>query len=81
MPRIEISLPEDLYAEFERLAEEEFVNDEEAVEELLVAGIDAYATGPEVSAEEIFTEEYNEEYGGDIWDTADGPRGEEDEPL
>ena len=74
-------MPEDLLAEFDHLVEEEFLNEEEAVEELLTAGIDAYATGPEVSAEELFTEEYNEEFAGEIWDTAEDPGDATDDTL
>jgi len=44
VPIIEVSLPTELEAEFERLADEEFLTREEATEELLRAGLDAYST-------------------------------------
>ena len=70
MPQIEISIPEEMYSEFERLAEEEFVNHDEAIEQLLTAGVDAYTR--EYEAEEI---DFAEEYADDMWDTAGGPNG------
>ena len=70
MPQIEVSLPEEVLAEFERLAEEEFVNRDEAVEELLSAGVDAYTRS--YDTEEV---DFAEEYADDMWDTAGGPEG------
>ena len=70
MPQIEVTLPEEVYAEFERLAESEFLNREEAIEELLTAGVDAYTREYEV--EEV---DFAEEYAQDMWDTAGGPDG------
>ncbi|WP_224335643.1 DUF7120 family protein [Haloprofundus halobius] len=42
MAQIEITLPNDKQAQFDRLTEEEFLNEERAIEELLNAGLDAY---------------------------------------
>ena len=42
MPIVEVTLPDELLSEFEQLVDEEFVNEEPAVEELLTMGIDAY---------------------------------------
>jgi len=70
VPQIEVTLPEEVYAEFERLAESEFLNREEAIEELLTAGVDAYTREYEV--EEV---DFAEEYAQDMWDTAGGPDG------
>jgi metal-responsive CopG/Arc/MetJ family transcriptional regulator len=70
MPTIEVSIPEEVYSEFERLAEEEFVNRDEAVEQLLSAGVDAYTR--EYDVEEV---DFAEEYADDMWDTAGGPEG------
>ena len=70
MPEIEVTLPEEVFTEFERIAEEEFVNREEAVEELLSAGVDAYTR--DYSVEET---DFAEEYADDMWDTAGGPDG------
>ncbi|HKJ59080.1 MAG TPA: ribbon-helix-helix protein, CopG family [Halobacteriales archaeon] len=76
MPEIEVTLPEEVYAEFERIAEEEFVNREEAIEELLAAGVDAYTR--DYAVEET---DFAEEYADDMWHTAgepDGSSGETD---
>ncbi|MBB6646827.1 DUF7120 family protein [Halobellus ruber] len=42
MPVVEVTLPDELLSEFEQLVDEEFVTEEQAVEELLTMGIDAY---------------------------------------
>jgi hypothetical protein len=42
MPVVEVTLPDELLSEFEQLVNEEFVTEEQAVEELLTMGIDAY---------------------------------------
>ncbi|MFB6295688.1 MAG: CopG family ribbon-helix-helix protein [Halobacteriales archaeon] len=77
MPEIEVSLPEELYTEFEHMIEEEFVNRDEAVEELLTAGIDAYTREFDEPEESNIAEEY----ASDIFDTAEGPRGEDEEEF
>ena len=69
MPTVEVSLPTDLEAEFERVASEEFVNEEEAAEELLRLGIDAYSHGSGDEVEPDFAEEYADE----MFDTAEDP--------
>jgi hypothetical protein len=69
MPTVEVSLPTDLEAEFERVATDEFVNREEAAEELLRLGIDAYATGSTTEEPTDFAEEYADE----MFDTAEDP--------
>lgn len=77
MPTVEVSLPTDLEAEFDRVASEEFVNREEAAETLLRLGIDAYATDSSTEEETDFAEEYADE----MFDTAEDPgaRFDEDE--
>lgn len=75
MPRVEITLPEELYAEFERAIEEEFMNRDEAIEELLSAGIDAYRPGSEEPNPEA---EFAEEFADEMWDTADDPMADDD---
>ena len=45
MAQVEISLPENVQVQFERLVEEEFLSEEEAVAELLRLGLDAYNPG------------------------------------
>jgi metal-responsive CopG/Arc/MetJ family transcriptional regulator len=77
MPEIEASLSEELYGQFERMIGEEFVNRDEAVEELLAAGIDAYTR----EFEEPEESDIAEEYASDIFDTAEGPRGEGEEEF
>lgn len=77
MPNIEVSLSEELYSQFERMIEEEFVNRDEAVEELLSAGIDAYSR----EFDEPEESDIAEEFAGDMWDTAEGPRGEDEEEF
>lgn len=68
MPVVTVDLPENVYVQFEQLAEEEFLTREEAVEELLAAGIDAYSV--EEEADPVGTD-LSEEFGADMWDTAE----------
>lgn len=75
MPTVEVSLPTDLEAEFERVADDEFVNREEAAEKLLRLGIDAYST--DTSAEE--STDFAEEYADEMFDTAGDPSARFDE--
>ncbi|MFB6157873.1 MAG: hypothetical protein ABEJ34_08535 [Haloferacaceae archaeon] len=69
MPTVEVSLPTDLEAEFERVAADEFVNREEAAEKLLRLGIDAYSV--EETADE--PADFAEEYADEMFDTAEDP--------
>lgn len=75
MPTVEVNLPEALLAQLERLTEEEFVTQEEAVEELITAGLDAYNTGPD-SVEET---DMAGDYGQGSWDAAGGPDAERED--
>lgn len=70
VPSYTVTLPEHVHAQFEQLADEEFVNREEAVEEFLRAGIEAYRTG---GREETAGTDLSEEFAGDMWDTAEDP--------
>ncbi|WP_224449587.1 hypothetical protein [Haloprofundus salilacus] len=67
MAQIEITLPNDKQAQFERFAEEEFLNEERAVEELLTAGLDAYRDVADREETEVerspFAAGAEEEYG------------------
>jgi len=72
VPNVEVSLPQDVYAQFERLVEEEFVTEEEAVEELLSAGLDAYTR--DTSSDSPATD-VADEFADDMWDTAEDPAG------
>ena len=72
MPNVEVSLPEDVYTQLERMTEEEFVSREAAVEELLSMGLDAYTRN---TGEEVTETDMADEYADDMWDTAGGPNG------
>ncbi|MFB6153239.1 MAG: CopG family ribbon-helix-helix protein [Halodesulfurarchaeum sp.] len=71
MPRLEVTLPDDVETELEQLSEEEFTSRDEAIEALLRAGIRTYAREIEGSGETDLSEEFAE----DLWDTAGGPPG------
>lgn len=75
MPTVEVSLPTDLKAEFDRVASDEFVNQEEAAETLLRLGIDAYSV--DTSADD--TTDFAEEYADEMFDTAEDPSARFDE--
>lgn len=79
MPNVEVSLPQDVYAQFERLADEEFVTREEAVEELLSAGLDAYTR--DVSGEDRGPTDLADEFADDMWDTAEDPAADRDDDF
>jgi Arc/MetJ-type ribon-helix-helix transcriptional regulator len=59
MPKIEITVPEHLEMQIAQLVEQgEFINREEAVEELLSTGLKAYKTsGPMEDEDEPFEDE------------------------
>jgi hypothetical protein len=64
---VEVNLPDDMYAQLQRIAEEEFLNEQDAIEHMLSAGIEAYR--PQESDEDDLAEEFHEE----MWDTAGDP--------
>lgn len=70
MPKVEVSLPEDVHFQFERMVDEQFVTQEQAVEELLSAGLEAYSTTTGMDTEQSEFESKVEE---NLFDT-----GEED---
>jgi metal-responsive CopG/Arc/MetJ family transcriptional regulator len=76
VPTVEVSLPQDVYAQFERMVDEQFVTEEEAVEELLSAGLDAYTR--DTSGDDRATD-MADEYADEMWDTAEDPAGEPDD--
>jgi hypothetical protein len=78
VPTVEISLPQDVYAPFERMVDEEFVTEEEAVEELVSAGLDAYTR--DTSSDER-TPDMADEYAEDMWDTAADPAAQPDDDF
>jgi Arc/MetJ-type ribon-helix-helix transcriptional regulator len=60
MPDVEVSLPDRIDSEIDRLIEQgEFLNREQAVEELLTMGVSAYAPSEETDeqeSEDLFTQ-------------------------
>jgi len=76
VPTIEVSLPTELEAEFERLVEEEFLTREEAAEELLRAGLDAYSVSVDDDEEPEFVEGFDNQF-----DTAEDPGNYDDDTL
>lgn len=76
MPDVEIDLRDDLYVQIQQLADEDFLNEDEAVEQLLSAGLEAYRT--DEPGEE--RRDISEEFADDMWDTAGDPAGDVDGP-
>jgi len=72
---VELNLPDDLYAQLQRLADEEFVSEQDAIESLLAAGIDAYR--PRNSDGEPGAD-LSEEFREEMWDTAGDPAARDD---
>lgn len=67
MPKVEVTIPDDLEVELERIVEQgEFVNRNEAAEEILALGLNAYETEAGAEAEGDF-------YGEEMQETADRP--------
>jgi len=60
MPKIEVDLPDRIDGDIDRLVEDgEFVNREQAIEDLLTRGVNAYQTEEEtepIEEEELFTQ-------------------------
>ena len=71
MPRIDVTLPDEVLAEFEMLVDEEFISEEQAVEELLTMGIDAYRVD---EAGEDIGQEFIGGVQNNLFDTAADPR-------
>ncbi|KTG08420.1 hypothetical protein AUR64_19520 [Haloprofundus marisrubri] len=67
MAQIEITLPNDKQAQLDRLTEEEFLNEERAIEELLSAGLEAYRGVADQAEPEVerspFAADAEDEYG------------------
>jgi hypothetical protein len=66
MPSVEVDIDDGVLSELEYLADEEFTNQEEAVERLLAAGLTAYS-GDDSSVEDEMLEEYTDMWESD-WD-------------
>lgn len=74
MPNVEVSLPDRIDSEIDRLVEQgEFLNREQAVEELLGMGVSAYATSED-------TEETEEDLFTQMTDDQQDPAAREEEP-
>ena len=78
MPRYELDLSDDLYSELQQLADQEFVSEEQAVEELLSSGIEAYNVTIVDDAPEDDMMEGTE---NNLFDTASDPGDIEDDVL
>ncbi|RLM53972.1 hypothetical protein DVK02_11130 [Halobellus sp. Atlit-31R] len=79
MPIVEVTLPDELLSEFEQLVDQEFVTEEQAVEELLSMGIDAYNV--EVVDESEPGDDFMEGAENNLFDTASDPGGLDDDTL
>ncbi|MFB6252019.1 MAG: hypothetical protein ABEI27_10120 [Halobellus sp.] len=79
MPFVEVTLPDELLSEFEQLVDEEFVTEEQAVEELLSMGIDAYNV--EVVDESEPGDDFMDGAENNLFDTASDPGGLDDDTL
>ncbi len=78
MPTFELNLSDDVYAEFQQLADSEFVSEEQAAEELISSGIEAYniTVVDEEPHDEMLTGAEN-----NMFDTAQDPGSIEDDRL
>ncbi|QCC49218.1 DUF7120 family protein [Halobellus limi] len=79
MPIVEVTLPDELLSEFEQLVDEEFVTEEQAVEELLSMGIDAYNV--EVVDDSEPGDDFMDGAENNLFDTASDPGGLDDDTL
>ena len=79
MPIVEVTLPDELLSEFEQLVDEEFVTEEQAVEELLSLGIDAYNV--EVVDDSEPGDDFMDGAENNLFDTASDPGGLDDDRL
>lgn len=70
MTKVDVTLPDDLYGQLQRIADDEFVNEQDAIEQLLSAGLDAYRT---TESTEPAGTDLSEEFAEDMWDTAEDP--------
>jgi len=68
MPMVEIDIPDEVRSELEHLVDEEFMNQEEAIEQLLREGLRTYTR----EFDEPEATDLSEEYASNMWDTAEG---------
>lgn len=79
MPIVEVTLPDELLSEFEQLVDEEFVTEEQAVEDLLKMGIDAYNVDAVDDSEP--GDDFMQGAENNLFDTASDPGGLDDDRL
>jgi L-lysine 2,3-aminomutase len=79
MPIVEVTLPDELLSEFEQLVSEEFVSEEQAVEDLLTMGIDAYNV--DVMDDSDPGDDIIQGAENNLFDTASDPGGIDDDRL
>lgn len=79
MPVVEVTLPDELLTEFEQLVDEEFVSEEQAVEELLSMGIDAYNVN--IVDESTPGDDFMDGAENNLFDTASDPGGIDDDRI
>lgn len=79
MPVVEVTLPDKLLTEFKQLVKEEFVSEEQATEELLSLGIDAYTA--DVGDESTPDDDLLEGAENNLFDTASDPGDIDDDHL
>lgn len=75
MPKVEVTLPDQINGDIDRLVEQgEFVNREQAVEELLSRGVSAYSTveeSTEEQGEDLFTQAVDDQQDPAMRDDGD----------
>lgn len=76
MPKVEVSLPDRIETEIDRLVEQgEFVNRDQAVEELLSMGVSAYDTTEETdepaAGEDLFSQTVEDQHDPAMTDEPD----------
>lgn len=77
MPRVEVSLPDQTESEIDRLVDQgEFINRDQAIEELLTMGISAYQPAEETDPEEenLFERTRTDQEDPARWDDPDDGR-------
>ncbi|MDS0295051.1 MULTISPECIES: DUF7120 family protein [Halogeometricum] len=79
MPIVEVTLPDELLTEFEQLVDQEFVSEEQAAEELISMGIDAYNVN--VVDESTPGDDFMDGAENNLFDTANDPGAADDDRL
>jgi hypothetical protein len=78
MPTFELNLSDDVYAEFQQLADQEFVSEEQAAEDLIASGIEAYNV---TVVDDDPRDEMLDGAENNMFDTAQDPGSLEDDRL